>query len=231
MRCYLYSDENSPMLNLRFLQIPFLLLIACCSITSADLFNDDFEGGASPLWGNELGNWTDNGGVYQATNPENFPNSHSSLPFQLVDFVLTVDITDIADGGIWLRSSLAQGTTIGRTGVLLVAGPNGGAYWHNVTDPGTYGASLNVMNGLFTPNVSDVTLQIVVSGDEYALYVDGSNTAATTLTSDSFASGQIALYDNSSQHFDNVVVTVPEPSAVALIAALCVGFARRRRFN
>ena len=99
----------------------------------ADIFNDNFDTGASPLWGNESGSWSDSSGVYRASVPDNFPNAHSSLPFNLTDFSVELNINDVADGGVWLRSEAAAGTTIGRTGVLLITGVGGGLYWHNVT--------------------------------------------------------------------------------------------------
>src|SRR5689334_5458304 len=86
------------------------------------IFTDNFNAGASPLWGNEVGNWQASGGVYFANSPSNFPNAHSSLPFSLTDFSVDLDINDLQDGGVWLRSTEAAGTNVGRTGVLLVTG-------------------------------------------------------------------------------------------------------------
>lgn len=206
-------------------------VLSCISPTNlkAD-FSDNFDSGPSSLWGNEVGIWTAAGGVYSASNPSNFPNAYSSLPFNLFDFVVELDINDVADGGIWLRSSAAPATNIGRTGLLLVTGAGGGTlYWHNVTNPNSYGAALNQTAPLFTVGVSDPHLRIEVTGDSYSVFVNGSATAATTLTTSNFASGQVALYDNSVQTFDNFFVT-PEPSSSVFLGfgALISMLSRRR---
>ena len=179
------------------------------------IFTDDFSSGASPQWGNEIGAWTAAGGVYKATILTNFPNAHSSLPFALTDFSVELDINDVGDGGVWLRSALAPGTSVGRTGVLLVNGGffsgGNGLYWHVVTDGNTYGGAFNIVSGLFTPGVSDPRIRVEVVGNTYSAYVDGASEPATTITTNAFASGQIALYDFSSQTFDNVVGRLRPP--------------------
>ena len=126
-----------------------VLSLFCCALwcvgasTLRADFSDNFDTGASPLWGNEVGNWSAAGGVYSASNPSSFPNAYSSLPFNLTDLVVELDTNNVADGGIWLRSTAAAGS-VGRTGVLLVTGAGGGTlYWHDVTNPNTYGAALN----------------------------------------------------------------------------------------
>jgi hypothetical protein len=213
-------------------KITFLFLLISASAIGphhllGDLFHDDFSTGASPLWENNSGNWIASGGVYAASTPDNFPNAHSALPFNLADFVVELDINDIADGGVWLRSAASSGS-IGRTGVLLVTGVNSGLYWHNVTSSSSYGATLNAVTGLFSPG-DDPRLRIEVSGDDYRVFVDGSSTAATSITSTDFTSGKIALYDNSSQTFDNVSVSVvPEPTS-AIVAFLTIGLVTVRR--
>lgn len=198
------------------------------------IFTDNFDAGASPLWGNEIGNWANSGGTYDAASPNNFPNAHSSLPFLLSDFSIDLDVNNVDDGGVWLRSTEAPGTSIGRTGVLFTQA-NGSMYWHIVTDPNNYGPILNIVNNVYDPGVSDLNLHIEVSGDTYSAFVNGSSTPVTTLTTNAFASGQIALYDFSNQTFDNIGVetpdAVPEPSIsilLTLIGASVVCRARSR---
>lgn len=210
------------------------------------IFTDNFNAGASPLWGNEVGTWTAAGGVYSANAPSNFPSAHSSLPFSLTDFSIDFDVNDVQDGGVWLRSAAAPGTNVGRTGVLLVTGGNlgtgTGLYWHIVTDPSTYGSQFDAVNGLFISGVSDPHIRVEVSGNTYSAFVNGSLVPATTLTTSAFASGQVALYDFSNQTFDNVVVAtpdvaaVPEPSGMILFAlgavvVVCRGRWRGRRLG
>jgi len=196
-------------------------------------FTDDFESGASVLWGNEIGAWGASGGVYSAANWSNFPSAHSSLPFDLTDFTIDFDVSNAYDGGVWLRSSSAEGTSVGRQGVLLVLAPGGNLYWHIVPDGTSYGSSLNV-----TPlgSVTDLHFHVEVTGDTYEVFINGSDTAATTLTTDTFANGQAALYSNSRQSFDNIVLAVPDgdlpsvpvPGAL-LLAGLGAGLVRRFR--
>lgn len=211
------------------------LALACVicwasSQAQADIFVDNFDSGASGLWNNDSGGWSDAGGVYQATAPDNSPNAHSSLSFQLTDFSMELDINNITDGGVWLRSAAAPGTGIGRTGVLLVTGINGGLYWHNVTNGNSYGSAFNAVTGIFTSGVSDPSLRIEVTGDDYSAFVDGSSVASTTFNTSAFASGEVALYDNSSQSFDNVSIAVPEPTGAVLgFGVLTTVFFRRRK--
>lgn len=210
-----------------------LVCVICWGTTQAhaDVIFDNFDSGANALWNNDSGGWIDTGGVYRASAPDNSPNAHSSLPFQLTDFTMELDINDVADGGVWLRSAAAPGTGIGRTGVLLVTGVNGGLYWHNVTNGNSYGSALNSVTGLFTVEVSDPHLRIEVSGDTYSAFVNGASVASTTLNTANFSSGQVALYDNSSQTFDNVSVAVPEPTGVfAGMGLVATMLFRRRRF-
>lgn len=193
------------------------------------LFEDDFASGASPLWEDNVGSWSAAGGEYNATAPSGFPNAFSALPFVLTDFSIDVDVLAVGDGGIWLRSAPAVGT-IGINGVLLVTG---GAdptslYWHVVTDGNAYGSILSQATGLFAAGGSP-HIRVEVSGNTYSAFVNGSLTAATTLTDSSFSSGRVALYDNSAQSFDNVSV-VPEPSSLLLLGiGLSFVIGRRKR--
>lgn len=191
---------------------------ACCLLTAQTqagiLFSDSFDGGASPLWGNEVGSWAAAAGVYFAEAPNNNPLTYTGLPFSTTDFTLELDINNVRDGGIWLRS------IDNRNGVLLVTGGafsgSTGLYWDIVIN-GAGGSSLNTVSGIFTPGVSDPHLKVEVAGNTYSVFVDGAATPATTLTTDAFSSGRIGLYNFSEQTFDNVVVTaVPEPAAFAV---------------
>lgn len=186
------------------------------------IFADNFNSGASPLWGNQIGDWSATGGVYFAQAPNNFPNAHSTLPFDLTNFSVDVDVNKIKDGGIWLRSTEQPGTGVGLTGVLLVTGgfsaTGTGLYWHIVNDQNTYVDFLNQVNGLFLSGVSNAHIHITVEGDTYSAFVNGSLTPATTLTTNAFSSGRVGLYDFvSTQTFDNFVLSVPEPSSLTLL--------------
>lgn len=199
------------------------------------VFSDDFNSGASPLWGQEVGDWSDAGGVYRETNGPLQPQTqinYSSLPFLLTDFTIEVDINDINDGGIWLRSQ------DNKNGVLLVTGGEGGTasghggdalYWHVVKNGVDIAPSNNIVRNLFTPGISDPHLRVDVVGDVYSVFVDGNPFAATSITTNEFSSGRVALYGFSySQSFDNFVLltpdgttgTVPEPSSVLIWLAL-----------
>lgn len=179
-------------------------------------FTDDFETGPSALWSNDRGNWFGAGGIYSAASPTNQPPTYSALPYDLQDFILEVDVNNLQDGGIWLRSQEPG------VGVLLITGGHlgtgTGLYWHIITDPQSSGGpSYNPVNGLFTPGADNVHLRVVVVRDTYSVFVNGSTTAATTLTTDAFSHGKVGLYDFSNQTFDNfqVVGTSPEEPTLA----------------
>jgi len=187
---------------------------------AAILFSDNFDSGASALWENNSGSWSASAGVYAATAPNNFPNAFSSLPFNLTNFVVDVDIQGVTDGGIWLRSTPAPGTTVGVKGILLVlkyadfAG-SGQIYWHIVPDGSSYGDALNVNVGSFAAG-SSPHVHVEVSGDTYSAFINGATNPATSLTTSAFGSGQVALYDFSSQTFDNFVLQVPGGTGVTV---------------
>lgn len=187
---------------------------------AAILFSDNFDSGASSLWENNSGSWSASAGVYAATAPNNFPNAFSLLPFNLTNFVVDVDIQGVTDGGIWLRSSPAPGTTVGVKGVLLVLkyadfGGNGQIYWHIVPDGNSYGDALNVNVGSFAAG-SNPHVHVLVSGDTYSAFINGATNAATTLSTGAFGSGKVGLYDFSSQTFDNFVLQAPGSTGVTV---------------
>lgn len=178
-----------------------------------DLFLDDFDAGPSPLWGNEIGNWTAQGGVYFAQAPSNNPPTRTFLPLQYRNLDLEVDVNALRDGGIFLRYS-EDGD-----GVLLVLGGAGGGahppggpgsdglYWHTIVNEnitGTFGAVTGL--GILDQNVH---LRVIVCGDTYSVYVNDSDTPATELITGQFPSGRVGLYDfsvQSPQSFDNFIM-------------------------
>jgi hypothetical protein len=175
------------------------------------LFTDDFSAGASALWGDEIGAWSAADGVYRATLPSNAPPTVTSLPFPLRDFTIDVDINDIQDGGLWLRTEFDTVTGVARNGVLLVTGGDvgtySGFYWHTFQN-GAYSAPLEPSGeGLFDIGVSDVTLRVEVIGSTYSVFLDDDPLPATTLTTDLRCDGRVGLYDFSNQTFDNFVLT------------------------
>lgn len=208
------------------------------------VFSDNFDSGASADWGNERGTWRDTNGIYDAGAPNNNPITYSSVTSQtsLTNFRVRVDVNDLDDGGIWLRSDFNGGAI---NGVLLVTGGNTGSsdalYWHTV------------QNGAFSPaqqfssipglQDSDIELTVDVIGDVYTAYIDGNPVPATSLTTALFASGSVGLYDYwptsgagtpRGQTFDNFSIetlSVPEPISAGVLAFGLVGLslARKRR--
>ena len=168
------------------------------------LFTDSFTGGASSVWRNEVGGWHVIRGAYDSTISSNFPNSHSSVPYVLADGSIEVDITNVQDGGVWVRSAPAPGTPIGVKGILLVTGPGNGLYWHVVADGSSYGPIIGAVTGLFTSGVSDPHIRVTFVGSTYQVYVNG--VLVSTLNDGTFSVGCVGLYDFSPQTFDNVAV-------------------------
>jgi hypothetical protein len=134
-----------------------------------------------------------------------------SLPFNLTNFSVDVDINGVSDGGIWLRSGPAAGA-VGVKGVLLVLknadfGCGVKVYWP-IADGNSYGDSLNLVVGSF-PAGSNPHMHVEVSGNTYSAFINGATNPITTLTSSTFPSGQVGLYDFSPQTFDNFVLQTP----------------------
>jgi hypothetical protein len=199
---------------------------------AALLFSDDFNSGAKSVWGNEAGSWYTNGGTYDALYPNNSPLTYSSvtsLP-SLIDFTLELNINDVRDGGVWLRS---PGTGLG---VLLVThGATNTLYWHLVD--GTNDWTAYNRQGYAGLDGSDIALKVKVIGNTYEAFVDGASTPLTTLTTNAFTSGKVGLYDFSGQTFDNVSISdfnqtaVPEPATIVIfgIGGLATAFLKRRK--
>jgi hypothetical protein len=164
----------------------------------AQVFIDTFEPSASPAWGNERGDWYASNGVYNARQPANSPLTYSSITAlpDLVDFTVDINIRDVDDGGVFLRSTFTEN---GISGVLLVTGGWGhtgsSLYWHIVQND-SVGAPLAeaTLPGFAG---SDTHLRITVVGDTYSVFVNGAAQPATVFRNSMFTSGRVALYDYS----------------------------------
>jgi hypothetical protein len=220
--------------NSKFTMVATTVILAGLLAGSAQgywnfIFTDNFDGGASLLWGNESGDWLASGGVYYAQAPSNNPHIHNFLPFNLRDFAIDVDIRGVNDGGIWLRSDDA-----GHGVLLAINAPwNKGLYWHNMRGFGHGDAEprYSVVNDLF--NVGDsIHLRIEVVGNTYSAFLNGSATPATMFVNYDHYSGHMGLYSRSGQTFDNFVLTtltIPEPATLALLGLGSLILVRWRR--
>ena len=228
-----------------FLSVMLLIFSAVGISHASQIFFDDFNTGADSAWGNERGTWRDIGGVYDATNPDNIPQTYSSVTTlaTLTDFAVDVDVNAVDDGGIWLRSNYNSGLI---NGVLFITGgENGtydGLYWAVIQNGGTTSFGSVIIDGF---QGSDVHLRIEVIGNTYSAFVDNSPNALITMTSNVFSSGSVGLYDYSpisgattprGQTFDNFTVSdfstpapVPVPSTMLLLVPGLVGLAGFRR--
>ncbi len=166
--------------------------------TCTDTFTDNFNP-PSGGWNNMFGDWTAVNGQYYPRHPNNRPYACSALPWDLQDFEVNVDVNNLTDGGIWLRS---DGTN--QNGMLLITGgwgygqgnhsPPAGTllYFHRVVN-GVEGPAYAVTASLFTPG-TDHHIRVVVVGNIYAVFVDGADTPATYLVDGTFTHGRVGLY-------------------------------------
>ncbi len=191
--------------------ISFVLVFVSLPLFAATVFRDSFDSSPSPLWANERGSWAAGNGGYYAQCPSNSPTTFTSLPLNLKDFSVELDVNGISDGGVWLRSSFTGGAA---SGVLLVTGgkqrSGTGFYWHIVHNDG-YSPMLHDSGALFSQG-DNVHIRIDVTGNTYCAYLNGSSVPATTLTTEDFPSGSVGLYDFSSQRFDNFTLSVAAPT-------------------
>lgn len=180
----------------------FVLLVSFRADLAQGYFtwSDTFDVNPSPLWRNESGNWSASSGIYNAANWANYPNARSSVPFTLNATDVSVDFVNLQDGGIWVRSAESQ-SGVGRSGVLLVTGgqtlTGTTLYWHIVPPGGDYGSALASSAPFINSGSTDATIRVTVEGNVYSAYINGATTPATTITTDQFPSGEVALYDYS----------------------------------
>lgn len=195
-----------------------LVCLSSFHASAATIFSDTFDGNADPQWSEDSGTWNVASGVYRAETPSTVgPFRYSSLPFDLTDFSVNMDINGFFNSAIMLRSDFNGGAY---NGVMLVTGGLGGGgngiYWH-IWQNGSLTGILNPSGNLFASQ-TDFSLRIDVSGDTYSAFVNGSNSAATTLTTSLFSSGEVALVQNNNdsfQSFDNVLIS--DDMAVATV--------------
>ena len=182
---------------------------------TAVLFEDRFDGAASPLWQPGGGDWTVVDGRYDTSSSF---GPYNRLPLSLTDFAIELDVNQLADGGVWLRSRPSFDGDLGAEGVVLITGGFGGAgeglYWH-IDDGNGLGEVLEP-NELLSLNGDSARLRIEVRGNTFSAFVNGSQTPATILEldtnqADEFAQGFVGLYDNSDQAFDNVLIETLQP--------------------
>jgi hypothetical protein len=214
-------------------------------------FSDSFSPAASSLWSDSSGHWTTSNGQYFAQVPSNSPVTFTGLPFDLTNFTVDVTVNSLGDGGVWLRTEgtdLVNGSP--QDGILLVTGGDG---YGQGARGGTAGTSLNfniVQNGVlsgaeevdnvFTPGTTH-NLKVVVSGDTYSAFVDGSTTPTIVFTNSIYSDGDVGLYDDqpnvagggsgTPQTFSAFSVsgtTVPEPAFAFLTLGILPLLLRRR---
>jgi len=177
---------------------------------SANLsFSDNFDTGASPAWNNAVGNWNATGGVYGPASPGNYPPTYSGLPFTLTDFTVSVENKFEDDSGIWLRSDGSN-----QNGVLFVMA-HGYIYFHTVEN-GQYSSIYNIVSNPYGYG-SDFTAKVVVTGNTYDAFVNG--TLIDSFTTNKFSSGEVGLYSNShNSKYDNFSLSAaPEPATWSLM--------------
>jgi hypothetical protein len=205
----------------QLIKLAIVALAFALRVEAETVFTDNFNSGASPLWGNERGSWVATFGVYNAQSPTNTPPTFTSLPFILADLTFDVDINQVSDGGIWLHTDAA-----GQNGILLVTGGRGWGsnsgdpqagkdlYWHVITN-GNASPQLAEVFNVFNPG-DNAHLTVTVTGNTYKAFVNG--TLQTTFVDNTFPSGRVGLYDFSpagnpnqsiDQTFDNVQITQP----------------------
>ncbi|MFT3684583.1 MAG: LamG domain-containing protein [Phycisphaerales bacterium] len=167
-----------------------------CNTAFQDLFAP-----FSPQWSNYSGNWANTGDGYRPLSPDNDPITCTALPYDLVDYDLTVDIHNLTDGGVWVRT---DGTN--QNGLLLITGGwgygqgvrggNCGAvlYFHRIVN-GSASEPLALTAPIFTPG-TDHSIRVAVSGPVYAVYVDGAAAPATVLVDTTFSHGRVGLYSD-----------------------------------
>jgi hypothetical protein len=186
--------------------ILLLLALSLATPTPAEvLFTDDFNSGASADWGNELGDWTADGGVYFALSPSTNPPAYTSVTVlpELTDFTVEFDVNEVNDGGVFLRSRLCDNGQV--EGVLLVIGgwngSHNGVYWHE-WDCSGHGPILGMVE---IPDFQGTNAHVLVAVDDstYSAYVNDSNEPTSSIVTNRFVSGSVGLYQYLPQSFDN----------------------------
>jgi hypothetical protein len=182
-------------------------------------FCDEFTSAANPLWGQEVGTWSVSNGHYYSSL-----NTYSSLPFELADFSVDVDIVNTQTGGIWLRSRRCTLSPAGNNcepqdpGISWIHGvqlwhTTGSLAWYAYV-AGSWTGPHAIQNNAYTVG-ANVRLRVEAIGNTYKVFVNGSVVPATQYTNASYPSGRFALNDYSgpAQRYDRVCINgTPAPT-------------------
>lgn len=196
------------------------------------LFFDNFDEGTRPEWGNEVGSWQTQNGVYFPTILSPIPEAPFTYAISsvtslnhLTDFIVELDLNSTAAGGLFLRSSDI------RNGVLLTYAGEGntfnGLYWHIMEN----GDLTPQSNRAEYPNLidNDFHLRISVQGNTYQAFLDNNPEPITTFITDKYSAGKVALYQNNPHTYDNFSISsIPEPATLFLLGGGLLGFSLRR---
>lgn len=196
--------------------VPVLAAVfAAAAAVAGPVYTDNFDSGAQLPWENQRGNWVAGGGAYYAGSPNNSPVTASLLPYVAGDFVAEVDIGNLNDGGLWARAD-----STATVGVMLILRSHD-IYWHVITNPisGPWD-----IYGYQSRSGTSAHVKLTAAGDILSAYLNGAATPITTLDLSTisrpgydYSSGRFGLYSNSSQTFDNVSLTIPEPATLGLL--------------
>ncbi|MGE4071038.1 MAG: hypothetical protein AB7E72_07675 [Lysobacterales bacterium] len=186
----------------------YALLLAFSTASAQSVYTDNFDAGPQLPWSNLRGDWQATAGEFAAQAPTNTPPTATLLPLELSDFSFELDVLDVADGGLWLRTDPTA-----NAGVLLVLFPDR-IYWHVISS--VAGPYTIYQQASITPNLGAgaTRLRVTARGPILRAYLRESATAITTLDLRTvsvppglnYLSGRVGLYDNAAPgtRFDNV---------------------------
>ena len=167
------------------------------------LFEENFDDGYAPGFGNEVGDWEIHllypyTGKYTATTGTFRFSMAGDTNWQ--DYVIDADFFNAQDGGLLVRAQDQDNC------IALIVRPASNEIGWNVRKGGSWGATGLEIATLGHEPGEELHVKVEVAGSEFKAYING--VLKTTLNTTEYPNGKIGLYlcKQSDQYWDNVVV-------------------------
>lgn len=178
--------------------------VSCAAMTASAeetvLFEDNFDGSKESSWTQFWGDWTfggEEGGlsVTTADSTQDWPKIITGVDEGWTDYVIEMDLENVAEGGVIFRSNNPVagpdgfgGYYIGYDSAYMFAGMDDNGTWKILPDDGPEAPAAAAL-----PYAVSMHWKIVVQGDTFTAYVDDMNTPFVQVQDGTYAQGGVGV--------------------------------------